>query len=203
VRLFRIVALLALLVVAPSRIEAQNCVVTVQPGQSIQQAINTVSEGALVCVASGTFTENITITKSLSLRGAGSAQTILQGSVRIERDQEIRVALTGWTITGSRFGAALRVAGQAVVTLDDLALTESFSGLLATGSATVTVTNSRFVKNQFDGARAESAARVTLSRVLISENFDGIVVRDSAQLELRASTLTENRYCGLRVLSGK
>jgi parallel beta-helix repeat protein len=203
VRLFRIVALLALLVVAPSSIEAQNCVVTVQPGQSIQQAINTVSEGALVCVASGTFTENITITKSLSLRGAGSAQTILQGSVRIERDQEIRVALTGWTITGSRFGAALRVAGQAVVTLDDLALTESFSGLLATGSATVTVTNSRFVKNQFDGARAESAARVTLSRVLISENFDGIVVRDSAQLELRASILTENRYCGLRVLSGK
>jgi parallel beta-helix repeat protein len=203
VRLFRIVALLALLVVAPSSVEAQNCVVTVQPGQSIQQAINTVSEGALVCVASGTFTENITITKSLSLRGAGSAQTILQGSVRIERDQEIRVALTGWTITGSRFGAALRVAGQAVVTLDDLALTESFSGLLATGSATVTVTNSRFVKNQFDGARAESAARVALSRVLISENFDSIVVRDSAQLELRASTLTENRYCGLRVLSGK
>jgi nitrous oxidase accessory protein NosD len=93
VRLFRIVALLALLAVAPSSIEAQNCVVTVQPGQSIQQAINTVSEGALVCVASGTFTENITITKSLSLRGAGSAQTILQGSVRIERDQEIRVAL--------------------------------------------------------------------------------------------------------------
>jgi nitrous oxidase accessory protein NosD len=94
------------LAVAPSSIEAQNCAVTVQPGQSIQQAINTVSEGALVCVASGTFTENITITKSLSLRGAGSAQTILQGSVRIERDQEIRVALTGWTITGSRFGAA-------------------------------------------------------------------------------------------------
>jgi parallel beta-helix repeat protein len=178
-------------------------VVTVQPGQSIQQAINTVSEGALVCLAAGTFTENVTITKSLSLRGAGSTQTILQGSVRVERDQEIRVALTGWTIKGSRFGAALRVAGQAVVTLDDLALTESFSGLLATGSAMVTVTDSRFVKNQFDGARAENAARLTLSRALIAENFDGIVVRDSAQLELRASTLTENRYCGLRVLSGK
>jgi nitrous oxidase accessory protein NosD len=104
VRLFRIVALLALLAVAPSSIEAQNCVVTVQPGQSIQQAINTVSEGALVCVASGTFTENITITKSLSLRGAGSAQTILQGSVRIERDQEIRVALT---LAGRSRGRAL------------------------------------------------------------------------------------------------
>ena len=181
----------------------QNCSITVQPGQSIQQAINTVGEGALVCVASGTFTENITITKSVSLRGAGSAQTVLQGSVRIERDQEIRVALTGWTITGSRFGAALRVAGQAVVTLDDLTLTESFSGLLATGSAMVTATNSRFVKNQFDGARAENAARVTLSRALISENYDGIVVRDSAQLDLRQSALTDNRYCGLRVLSGK
>ncbi len=203
VRLFSIVALLALLILAPSNVGAQNCAVTVQPGQSIQQAINTVGEGALVCVASGTFTENITITKSVSLRGAGSAQTILQGSVRIERDQEIRVALTGCTITGSRFGAALRVAGQAVVTLDDLALTESFAGLLATGSATVTVTNSRFVKNQFDGARAENAARITLSGVLIAENFDGIVVRDSAQLDLRQSTLAENRYCGLRVLSGK
>jgi len=203
VRLFSIVALFALLTVAPSGVGAQNCAVTVQPGQSLQQAINTVSEGALVCVASGTFTENITITKSVSLRGAGSAQTVLQGSVRIERDQEIRVALTGCTITGSRFGAALRVAGQAVVTLDDLTLTESFSGLLATGSAMVTATNSRFVKNQFDGARAENAARVTLSRALISENYDGIVVRDSAQLDLRQSALTDNRYCGLRVLSGK
>ncbi|MCL6643160.1 MAG: right-handed parallel beta-helix repeat-containing protein [Candidatus Bipolaricaulota bacterium] len=201
-RLFSIVALLALLTLTPS-VGAQNCAITVQPGQSIQHAINTVSEGALVCLAAGTFTENVTINKSLSLRGAGSAQTILQGAVRIERDQEIRVALTGWTITGSRFGAALRVAGQAVVTLEDLALTESFAGLLATGSATVAVTNSRFAKNQFDGARAENAARVTLSRVLIAENFDGIVVRDSAQLELRESTLTENRYCGLRVLSGK
>ncbi len=182
----------------------QDCAVTVQPGQSLQQAINAASEGALVCIAAGTFTGNITIAKTLSLRGAGRAQTVLQGAVRIERDQEIKVALTHLTVSGSRFGAAIRISGQARVTLDDVAVAESFMGVLAVGSAGVTITNTQISNNQYDGVRAEGSTVVALQNARITDNgLDGLVVRDSAVLQLSESVIENNKRCGLRVFAGK
>ncbi len=182
----------------------QNCAVTVQPGQSVQQAINTVSDGALVCLAAGRFTENITIAKDLALRGAGRTQTVLQGAVRIERDQEITVTLTELTVSGSRFGAAVRVAGRANVSLESLALTESFMGLLAIGSARVALSSVHILNNQYDGLRAEGEATVTAQNASITDNgLDGVVVRDAAVLQLSESIVENNRRCGLRVFSGK
>ncbi len=182
----------------------QNCAVTVQPGQSIQQAINTVAEGALVCLAPGTFTENITIAKSLALRGAGRTQTVLQGAVRIERDQEIEVTLASLTVRGSRLGAGVRIAGKALVTLDDIAITESFMGVLAVGSARVMIANALVSGNQYDGVRAEGAATVTVQNAQITDNgLDGLVTRDSAVLQLSESVIENNKRCGLRVFSGK
>lgn len=182
----------------------QNCAVTVQPGQSIQQAINTAAEGALVCLAAGTFTENITIAKSLALRGAEKTQTVLQGAVRIERDQEIQVTITNLTVRGSRLGAGVRVAEKANITLDDVAITASFMGVLAVGSARVVIANALVSGNQYDGVRAEGAANVTLQNARITDNgLDGVVIRDSAVLQLSESVLENNKRCGLRVFSGK
>lgn len=183
---------------------AQDCAITVQPGQSIQQAINTVSEGALVCIAAGTFTENLTLAKSLALRGAGRTQTVLQGAVRIERDQEIRVTMTALTVTGARLGAAVRVAGKAHGTLEDAAITESFMGVLAVGSARVAITNAEILNNQYDGVRAEGTSLITVQSTRIAENgLDGVAVRDSAELQLSESVIENNKRCGLRVFSGK
>lgn len=203
-RLSSVIALLVLLALAPSDAEAQNCAVTLQPGQSVQQAINAVSEGALVCLAAGTFTENLTITKNLSLRGAARDQTILQGAVRVELDRPIQVALTNLTVTGSRFGAGVRIGGQAIVTLDDAAVTESFMGVLAVGSARATITNAQISHNQYDGVRGEGSALLTAQNTRIVENgLDGVVVRDSAELKLGESIIENNKRCGLRVFAGK
>jgi parallel beta-helix repeat protein len=194
-------AILVLMALGPS---TQDCAVTVQPGQSVQQAINSASEGALVCITAGTFTENLTITKSLSLRGASRAQTVLQGAVRVERDQEIRVALTSLTVRGSRLGAGVRIAGKANVTLEDVAITESFMGVLVVGSARATIINAHISNNQFDGARAEGEATLTVQNAQITDNgLDGAVVRDSAVLQLGESVLENNKRCGLRVFAGK
>ncbi|MCS7198511.1 MAG: right-handed parallel beta-helix repeat-containing protein [Candidatus Bipolaricaulota bacterium] len=194
---------LALLVGVQNR-GAQDCAITVQPGQSLQQAINAVDEGALVCIAAGTFPENITIGKSLTVRGMGRAQTILQGAIRIERDHEIRVTLTALTVTGSRLGAAVRAAARAQVTLDNVAVTESFIGVLAVGSARVALSNSEIVNNQHDGIRAEETSLMSVQGSRISENgLDGIAVRDSATLQLSENVIENNKRCGVRVFAGQ
>lgn len=49
---------------------------TVSPGSSIQSAINTAQAGDLIQVLAGNYQEQITISKSLSLKAIGSAKTL-------------------------------------------------------------------------------------------------------------------------------
>jgi len=56
------------------------CTLTVSSSQSIQQAIDGAAKDAVVCLAVGTFVENLTINKSLTLQGAGEHATIIDGN---------------------------------------------------------------------------------------------------------------------------
>jgi len=54
-------------------------VILVNQGESIQQAIETASQGDTVRVASGTFDESLFINRSIVLQGAGMFNTVLTG----------------------------------------------------------------------------------------------------------------------------
>jgi alpha-D-ribose 1-methylphosphonate 5-triphosphate synthase subunit PhnL len=61
----------------------QQCTLTLKPSLtlSIQQAINSVSAGATICLEYGDFSQkDIEIDKSLTLRGKGAYATIIKGS---------------------------------------------------------------------------------------------------------------------------
>jgi pectin methylesterase-like acyl-CoA thioesterase len=49
--------------------QTPSCQVFVQPGESIQAAIDAALEGAVICLAAGEWQEDIAITKSLTLMG--------------------------------------------------------------------------------------------------------------------------------------
>jgi len=64
---------------------AQSCSVTVYPGESIQSAIDSAWPGAVICLAEGSWQENLIITKDdLVLRGEGPSKTFVTGSIVIQ-----------------------------------------------------------------------------------------------------------------------
>ncbi|HAZ27587.1 TPA: hypothetical protein DCY67_03070, partial [Candidatus Acetothermia bacterium] len=98
--------LAGLVAVAAIGEERPPCTVFVQPGEAIQAAIDEAPAGAVICLGEGTWQENITITKPLTLRGQGPEKTVITSIaagpvVRIE-EEGILVVLEGLKITGAR-----------------------------------------------------------------------------------------------------
>jgi nitrous oxidase accessory protein NosD len=75
---------------------------TVNPGESIQTAINNAVSGDTVNVNAGTYNESLTINKGIILSGAGAGSTFLTATYAKVPEQMIMLGATsGSTITGS------------------------------------------------------------------------------------------------------
>jgi parallel beta-helix repeat protein len=206
--------------------QAQECTVTVQPGESIQKAINQAAEGDVICLAEGTWEENIKIEKSLTLRGVDVERTIIDGVrrgypvaqiVTSEVAHEVTfVKLKELTITGA---PALWVSGARKICADPVNAICA-AGVLIRGSARIEIASTIISKNTYAGISILSAAVVRIASSTISENgwggirlrdqvrvevIDssisnssiGIIVWDSAQAEIIDSTITGNRAGGI------
>jgi len=175
---------------------AQHCDVILNPGSSIQQAIDSASSGDVICLQAGTWEENIVIKKSLTLQGAGADSTIIQG------------AREGYPVVW--------VEGSAEATLEDLTVTGAFgrcagegpklicpSGLWVQGRARVTLHDSTVSRNWAYGLYVGRSARVTLQNSQVSDNggWGGLMVGDSAQVTLQNSQVSGNGDDGLNVWS--
>ncbi len=86
----------------------------VNPGESIQAAINAAAPGAVIQINAGAYTESLVLTKSVSLAGAGS------GSVTIHALANQRViSITGFNVDPSVNIAGLTLAGGLVTGTGD------------------------------------------------------------------------------------
>lgn len=64
---------------APSTSAHQSAVHRVQPGQSIQKAVDAARSGDTVLVAAGTYKQSVRITRSgITLRGDAAGRTVLE-----------------------------------------------------------------------------------------------------------------------------
>src|SRR4051812_31051258 len=82
--------------------DARAAEIVVGAGQSVQAAVESAPEGSEITLAPGTFDESITITKSLTLRGAGWAKTTVGPSRATSLTQKQK----------DEFFAALEAAGD-------------------------------------------------------------------------------------------
>jgi len=77
-KLFILLLVVGLLFAATPTKQAEAATITVEPGQSIQAAINAAAPGDTIQVAAGVYVEQLLIQKNLTLVGAGIGQTIVK-----------------------------------------------------------------------------------------------------------------------------
>ncbi len=163
------------------------CTVTLQPGESVQAAINEVPEGAVICLAEGTWEEHLDISKSLTLRGQTEAATI-QGyewgvpviRVTAPSGVEVAVVLEGLTVTGGTgpHGHGIRIEA----------------------SAQAVIERSTVEGNERYGVGISGFAQATIENSIIQGNETGILLRQSAQTTITGSTIWGNARWGIGLL---
>lgn len=182
--------------------ETPECAIWVQPGESIQQAIDQAAEGAVICLAEGEWKECITIEKSLTLQGAGQGQIVVKAkeecypAVWIKSDLEIEVTLrefhTGFA-TAEDLGVIRCLLGLGRVCPD---------GIRVGGKTKLSLKNVQISDNRMVGLYVDDSAQVVLTNTTVSGNGDGLWVGGSAQVSLIGATVSRNMGVDLVWMGG-
>ncbi len=152
-----------------------DCTITVQPGESIQKAIDAAAEGAVICLTAGTWEDSVKITKSLTLRGAGWEKTKLAlGDVGIFMVSQSPVSLERLSITGGDIWNVL-IFGSKVNIFESQISTGGENGIFIVGSD-VTIVSSQLSNNKGWGIYAQESGQVTIINSEISDNGGGIFI---------------------------
>lgn len=90
--------------------------------QTIQNALDSAPDNSVVNVASGTYTENLKITKNVNLVGAGSSTTTIDGNNKdscIQINPGVTVQITGFNIVHGNAHNGAGINNQGTLTLKD------------------------------------------------------------------------------------
>lgn len=154
--------------------------VLVQPGQSIQAAIDRVPAGAVICLAEGTWSTQLEITKPLTLRGAGASQTILRGSSRNQPTILICGGMQG---------------SSGLVKVSDLSVRGNYEGIMVLGVASADITHCDVSNNYWGGITATDDTQVTIRGCTIAHHHDtGIGIAGRAQVTITNCEITDNHW---------
>jgi len=211
------VALLMLLGVGLGAL-AEECTVTVQPGESIQRAIDRARAGATICLAEGEWDEHLTISKNLTLRGAGPDATRVRGhapekpvlhvhvsapTVRLpgRPPEVVEVHLSGLTLSGGLTwdGAGVLVEDNAQVTVENVRIENNEGpGIALRDSAQGTIIDTTLEGNVRAGLHVvDDAQAVVEGATIVRNQVHGIIVSGEAQVTLEGTTIADNNWNGI------
>ncbi len=168
------------------------CTVTVSPNESLQKVIDGSPPGAVICLTSGTWTEHLTLKKSLTLRGDGSVKTLLKGAregypiVWVEGSPQTEVHLENF--------AVLEAQGFCAVSEPQWICAD---GVQARDRAKVTLKDMRLSGHKWRGLFARDGAKVQLINTVALGNGAGLFVTDAAQVSVNNSQIAGNDGIGV------
>lgn len=165
--------------------ETSACTITVNPCESIQEAIDKAPEGAVICLAEGIWEESIKITRSLTLHGAGDEKTTIEG--RTKYDPIIVIRPT-------------KEDREILVEIEGMKITKGGDGIDISGDAEARITNCTVSGNNWGGIVLLGSAEAKITDCTISENWSGVVLQNSGQAEVIGCTVSGNRHDGIECL---
>jgi len=176
---------------------------------TLQEAVDQVKPGGTITVAAGLYFEQLQIYKSVTIRGAGSAQTVLQApgtewtAVNIATDQ-LNVVIEGLTVTGGRRGVQIDTGPNGRVTLRDVKVDNNGAGggsdvgILVFGQGEVTLDRASISANRGQGVLVFGRPSVTVRGTTISKNtVHGVFAFGRATLLIEGSTISSNEFRGV------
>jgi len=194
-----------LLVARPWQGPHIECSLTVQPGQSLQAAIDAAAAGDVICLARGTWTENIVIDKPLTLVGRGAGRTAIEAArffspvVQISgQDSEPPgIKLIGLTISGLGGVSGVSIGGTAETEIKDCVVSGRWYGVEVADSANLTMMACTISENTQRGVVLVDSARATISGSRISRNMGpALWLSGSAEATLLDCEISGNRGHG-------
>lgn len=170
---------------------------SVEPGQSIQAAIDLVADGGVVTIEPGTYLEAITIDKSLSLIGPSddsSGGVILdwdvgEAVISISSSAPIAVALSDLTFKGGNAGWGIDVGENATVEIQNMVFHDLGTAIRVRDGGSVTALHCDFTGN---GSTIVIGPRGTLtgSWCTFTDNRQAILSSWSSVCTLTDSTIS-------------
>jgi Right handed beta helix region len=185
-----------------------NCSVSVLPCLTIAHAIAQANAGDTISIASGSYAESITITKSLTLVGTGSTLPKITGDggndVNVLIDGEsapapIAVSLRDIIESGSLHSEGIQAQVATVELTDTQANDNNEAGVYVVGGATVTATGSTFNGNGFG---FYDSGALTLTDSTVSGNSEDGVTVPGESAKITRSTISGNGGFGVSLDGG-
>jgi parallel beta-helix repeat protein len=169
---------------------------------TIQSAINAASDGDTIYVYAGTYNENINVTVSIRIIGAGRAVTTIQGNnafptVKIFRQN---ILIQGFTIKndGSQFGIETTTSSSQHQFRDNI-LTRVSRGINLYYSSDNTITGNLFYDNTLTGVYTDVGMNCTISNNEFYNNtVNGVYLNGSGITYIENNTFRNNGngiYC--------
>ena len=196
------------------------CTIYVQPGKSIQAAIDSAAEGAVICLAPGSYPERIVIQKDLTLRGTGAPpdavkitgieageSTVLVGNLT----RSIEVHIENLSVVTSVpldsqvkkenentwYSYGIEISTRAIVYVDGVVISGFSTGLLAHDSPHIFITDSTIMKGKA-GIDAWGSSHVTLRQCQVRGNVDeGIGMANSCVVDVSDCDIQNNEFAGV------
>lgn len=172
----------------------------VNPGESIQSAIDGAANGDTVFVYSGTYNENINITKSIDLIGENTQATIING---IGPSLGIQISFTDtvniMTLTVKNFNTGISISDSSDVDVDDVIIQDcGTSGVDADSTNDLRIINCNFTGiGTGVGIDTNMVADLALENNEIQSFLNGISMRSTDDPFIYGNSITSNINSGI------
>jgi len=218
------VSLLAVLLLGGTVVTAQApwCTITVSSSDSLRDAVSTLPPGSIVCLEPGLYEAGFEISRDLTLRGVGRADSvILTSNGTVDRPvlslypnygSSLVITLENLTLTGAVAQDADATAPSAdglVVNRDTHVLlrrvvcTENDgAGITVDRDATLLATDCAFTANGY-GAFLDSGASARFEDCVFSSNAAGAVLGQDGQTWFQSCTVKDNSEIGIAITTGQ